>query len=111
MLKKYSVPMALGDRAHFDIKGAGRSPGWLELTRLDVTDGVLAWEMRSSQGHTIVGNAYSEIRNPLLAADCWVKPKMPIVMHVRNGACAMDVIFCIPGAAFIEVVRGQPKTK
>lgn len=108
MLKKYSVPLALGDKAHFVIKGTSHKPGWLELTRLDVAAGVLSWEMRSNSGHVLAGNAYSQITNPLLAADCWVRSKMPIIMHVRNGSCAMEFIFCLPGAAYIEVVRGVP---
>ena len=108
MLKRYAVPMALGDKAHFVIKGASHNPGWLQLTRLEMTNGVLTWELMSSAGHVLRGNAYREVPNPLLASDCWVKPKMPILMHVRNGSCAIEMLFCLPGAAFIEIVRGVP---
>lgn len=107
MLKKYSVPMALGDRAKFSTKGAPDRGQWVELTKLDVTNGVLSWEAITNKGHALKGNGYVEVPNPLLPEGCWLKPKIPIVMHLRNGVCAMEVIFCIPGATYIEVVRAS----
>lgn len=107
MHKKYKVPLALGDKAHFNIKGAVASAGYLQLTRLDMKAGVLSWEMRSRSGAVVAGNATAEQPNPLLSGEHFIVPSMPITLHVRNGACAMDFIFLLPGAAFINVERAN----
>lgn len=105
MLKKLSMPMALGECAFFALAGSDREPRMLQLTDLNVTRGVLSWEMTADNGEIIVGNATAEIKNPFFRGrdGCWVKPCIPIKMHVRNGSLAMDMLFRIPNACFIKI--------
>lgn len=105
MQKKYAVPVAFGDRAHFSIAGAPGSAGWLQLTKLDITDGVFSWEMRSNKGHVLAGNAYAKVENPVLP-NAFIKPKIPLIFHVSHGICRAEFIFFLPGAAFVDVERG-----
>lgn len=109
LLKKYTVPMALGDVVYFSISGSKRTIPSLRLSKLDMKDGVIAWEMRSSAGHILVGNATAEIENVPLGAgkELWIKPAIPIKLHVRNGTSAIDMMFNLPGSVFIKVVRSS----
>ena len=108
LTKKYMVPMALGDTAAISITGSDTVLPTLQLSKLDMRDGVLSWEMVASTGQVFVGNATAEVEIPFFGRErrkCFVKPSLPIKLHVRNGACVMDVLFCIPTSAFIRIIR------
>lgn len=102
MHKKYSVPMALGEIAHFRL--LGQEAGFLRLDSLEIIDGALKWCMTSHERHTLIGNAVAEIQNPLFGKGCWVKPSIPIRMHVEKGQLKIEMIFNLPGSAFITVL-------
>lgn len=107
MLKKLSMPMAVGECAFFTLAGSDREPRFLCLTDLKVTRGVLSWEMMSDDKQIVIGNATAETLNPFFRGrhgnGCWIKPCIPIRMHVRNGGLAVDMIFRIPNACFIKI--------
>ncbi len=103
MQKRYSVPIAVGDRAHFTVAGTEESKGYLDLTKLEMSGGVLSWEMVSNKGQVLIGNTTAETRNPLFSDKFWVKPKIPITMHLRKGYCVIVMMFCIPTAVRIDV--------
>lgn len=108
LTKKYSVPLALGDRVQFTVAGSEKKFPVLTLSKLDMREGYLTWEMLSDTGHVFAGNAQSQIELPFFGkerATCWVKPSMPIVLHVRNGECVIDLMFCIPASAFVNAER------
>lgn len=110
MLRKLKVPLALYDFVYFDIRGSGKPPRYMQLTKLDMVKGVLEWEMTSDRGEVIVGNATAEIKNPALSEfqEMWVKPCIPIKMHITGGALRIDMIWQIPNACYIRAGRGSP---
>lgn len=102
MLKSYKVPVPIGGKILFKsaVNGVVR---YLVLTSVTVKDDRMEWVMTSDKGHTIVGNAFNETHNPLYEKNCWIKPSIPITMHLRKEGLVTDFMFRIPGSVAVQV--------
>lgn len=107
LLRRLAMPVGIGGTVHLTRSGHPNSLGSLTLVRFDVLNGRVEWEMRTHDGGTVCGNAISKIQNPYLPGDCWIKPSIPIRLHLRNGgpSIAPEMLFQVPGSVQLNVAR------